>query len=96
MSQRMQYHTKRPYYQALNPIIQSQSPLSVIHCNMPQPTLTAAHVLCPSLCQTLNLNQSESAPYCLVHKHPHILMLVYSELLMHKYVPKAENKKQDF
>lgn len=26
MSQRMQYYTKRPYYQALNPIIQSQSP----------------------------------------------------------------------
>lgn len=63
MSQRMQYHTKRPYYQALNPIIQSQSPLSDIHCNMPRPALLAAYALHASLYQSLNSHQSESVLY---------------------------------
>lgn len=69
MSQRMQYHTKRPYYQALNPIIQSQSPLTDIHCNMAQPAHAAVYALCASLYQSLNLHQSESV----LHRNTPIL-----------------------
>lgn len=46
MSQRMQYYTKRPYYQPLNPIIQSQSPLCDIHCSMYLPAVSASWALC--------------------------------------------------
>lgn len=71
MSQRMQYYTKRPYYQALNPIIRSQSPLSDIHCSVHRPAIPAAWALWGRLYWSLNLHRSKSglcvAPtYCIL------------------------------
>lgn len=89
MSQRMQYHTKRPYYQALNPIIQSQSPLSDIHCNMPRPALPA---LCASVYQSLSLHPSESALY----SNTHILYINANVIKQHFLLMYQWNEKETF